>query len=348
MKHSILLMVTLLALSACSKEEAGTEGMNDNGTYTLKFTTEKGANTRAEGGTGNLIGNSPIQMTVLDVDQADNNGVLFLSSPYLVTVENGLAYATGSGMTDKQKIIEVKTGKYSFYGAGVNDGDVNSTLVLTPTTDERQSTFATENGVEYVFASVENHSITNEVGSRTVDLTFKRQVAKVVFSVVAGSGVVALPPVATADQVATFPTMNLPKRSNNTEGLLNLTTGITQPLTTLSTDQEKIDTDGVGAPIGFGYCILPLEIPNPTNYNVQFKLSVAITQTEDGDPSALAERTFDVVNIPLPTIGNGNACGFEKGKLYKYTITVSNTGAYFSQVNVEDWETVDGGGLDAQ
>lgn len=327
MRHSILVMASILTLfSGCSKEESGTN-LSDNGEkYVLDFTAGGVAKTRAAAGSENLMTRSNIGVSVFARPLPADKASKFINSPYQVTPENGLTYRNDLKLSGKQAIIEVSPGDYSIYGAGINDASSEVTLALN-TADESLSTYATENGYEYLFGKNEAVTVTAAAASRSVKLSFERQVAKVVFSLAAGSGV-TLP----TGEVVKSPLMQLPKRASAAEGLLNVTTGITVPLTLLDTNLSGIYSNGAGAPLGFSYFVLPLEMPIRTTYDVQFKLKV-----DDGTGVA-TERTFDVRNIELPTFGS--KWGFEKGKQYSYTISISNTGLYISEVDVKNWADV--------
>lgn len=340
MRHSILVMASILILfSGCSKEESGTNGPDNGQMYVLDFSSgQTPVSTRA--GSDDLMTNSNISISVFS--GAIGNGVsTFLDSPYMVTSDAKLAYRTDLKLAGKQAIVSVTPATWSIYGAGVNDGDEK--LVLTKNATESASTYATDNGYEYVFAKAENKTVSATAESRKITLTFNRQVAKVVFTVKAGSGLKALPAACTEDQKVETPKMKLPLRGTAAEGLLEVTKGITKPLTQVTTDIKTIYANAVGDPFGFSYFVLPLSTGTTAGtFDVQFQLKVAET---GGSLGAL--RTFDVKNVVLPTRTDGNY-GFDMGKQYNYTVTVTNTGLYLSDVNVVDWAISNQGDLPAQ
>lgn len=329
MRHSILWMASILILlSGCSKEESGTNPSDSGEKYVLDFSSgQPPVATRAA---GDLMTNSNISISVFS-GATGSGASTFLDSPYMVTADAKLAYRNDLQLTGKQAIVSVNVGAWSIYGAGVNDGD--EMLTLSKSATESASTYVTENGYEYVFAKVENKTVDATAASRSIPMTFNRQVAKVVFTVKAGSGLEPLPAACTEEQKVEAPQMKVPARSADvTEGLLEVTKGITKPLTKVTTDLKPIHANEVGDPFGFSYFVLPLSTgTTAATFDVQFQLKVAETGQGLG-----TLRTFDVKNAVLPTRTDGSY-GFDMGKQYNYTVTVTNTGLYLSVVNVVDW-----------
>lgn len=352
MKKLILMATALVAICGCSKNTS--DDSADRGErFALDFSiTTPGANnvagTRADAGNENLELQSHISMSVFEGDGTVAN---FIDSRYVVGDKDGkrgLIFNNNIPTTapgrERQRIIEVVPETYTVYGVGVNDGYSEMVQTLA-TPNETLSTYATENGKEYIHATATQTVLGNDATTRQVKLSFKRQVAMVRFSVVGATGV-NLPSVSTENQVVKSPKMQHPVGdvNNPLEGIMNLKDGITLPLSGRIDNEplKAIYANEVGAAFGMYYYVLPTDVlTNPLTYDVQFTLAV-----DDGN-GVVADRVFDIVNVPLPVMGNGNR-GFEKGKLYSYTVTVSNTGLYISEVQVENWVTQDQGGITAQ
>lgn len=337
MKKLILLATAVAAICGCTNTPSG-DDVNSGQLLPLEFTTSSSspAQSRVDGGHENLTLSSHVSLNVF---KSNTPAVAsFIDSRYLVSDKQGtigLMYNNNiTAATARQKIIEVTADTYDIYAIGVNDGSTEMVQTLA-SPDESISTYATENGKEYLHATTRQVVAGNDPSTRQVKLSFTRQVAMVQFTVV-GSPSLVLPSVSTATQVITAPKMKLPVRSAGqpNEGIMHMKTGITEPLTgPINTEPlSGIYPNAVGEAFGMYYYVLPTDmLTNPITYDLQFTLAV------DNGSGTVADRIFDVRNIPLPTMTNGNR-GFEKGKRYTYTITINNTGLYISEVQVKNWD----------
>lgn len=334
MKKIVLLASVIVAMYGCSKSTDGSDTTQQDTTtkYPLEFAAD--AATKAAG-TSNLVLKSDIGVSVFS-STPPAEVASFINSRYLVADiggKIGLSYNNTLGATGKQTIIEVSPGTYDIYAVGANDGANVTPITLDAV--ESNSTYATRHGVEYIHAKELGKVVDATGASRQVKLTFERQVAMVEFSFAAGGGV-TLPDGTTDDLIVKMPKMRLPEATAAnvaTEGVLKLTDGITAPLTGGISALTPIHASKVGEPNLFMYYyILPTDVTTRHSYDVQFTLKV-----DDGSGN-LVDRTFDVLGINLPEItGQTGHYGFEKGKKYTYTINVSNTGLYISEVEVANW-----------